>query len=82
MRVIVLTSGKQDDLQLDLIRLTDLITDVDNSNLYRDKTGLVAEEAYKSILTLSKVIGGPEVLVSMWDRIVGRMRKRHGKKNL
>lgn len=82
MRVIVLTSSKQDDLQLDLIRLTDLITDVDNSNLYRDKTGLAAEEAYKSILTLSKVIGGPEVLVSMWDRIIGRMRKRHGKKNL
>lgn len=82
MRLILLTGGKVDDLTLDLVRLTDLITDVDNSNLYGDKTGLAAEDAYKSILTLSKTIGGSQTLVEMWFRITGRMRKRHGKKNL
>lgn len=77
MRIMFLTGGKQDELHLDLVRLTDLITDVDNSNLYGSETGQEAERAYRSILTLSQAIGGSDLLVMTWNRITGRMRKRN-----
>ena len=80
MRLIVLRQSDIDQLKLDLICLSDVIGDLDNTEFYGDRTEAVAEQSYKEILTLSKTLGGSVLMTELWDRITGRMRKRRHKK--
>jgi hypothetical protein len=80
VRLIVLRQSDIDQLKLDLICLSDVINDLDNTEFYGDRTEAVAEQSYRQILTLSKTIGGAGFMTELWDRITGRIRKRRHKK--